>query len=102
MSRIDKVSKNIQFAIPAQAAFFLINFVVRRVFTQTLTQEYLGLNGLFADILKMLSLAELGFGGHRVERTGLFRSEKFKKVFGQISRNFKHGKRKGTTIKRHD
>ena len=63
MSRIDKVSKNIRFAIPAQAAFFLINFVVRRVFTQTLTQEYLGLNGLFADILKMLSLAELGFGG---------------------------------------
>ena len=44
-------------------AFFLINFVVRRVFTQTLTQEYLGLNGLFADILNMLSLAELGFGG---------------------------------------
>ena len=38
----------------------VLKFVTRTVFIHTLGKAYLGINGLFADILSMLSLAELG------------------------------------------
>ena len=38
-----------------------LKFMSRRVFVLLLGKEYLGLNGLFTDVLSMLSLAELGF-----------------------------------------
>lgn len=38
----------------------VLNFIARTVFITTLGKEYLGINGLFADILTMLSLTELG------------------------------------------
>lgn len=38
----------------------LIGFVCRIIFVRTLTAEYLGVSGLFSNILSMLSLAELG------------------------------------------
>lgn len=62
MSRVERVAKNIKFAMFCQALMVLVNLVVRRAFTAALGREYLGLNGLFADLLSMLSLAELGFG----------------------------------------
>ena len=34
----------------------------RQVFVRCLSQDYLGVNGLFTNILSMLSLAELGIG----------------------------------------
>ena len=37
-------------------------FVVRTVFIKCLSEDYLGINGLYSNILSMLSLAELGFG----------------------------------------
>lgn len=37
-------------------------FVVRTVFIHCLDEVYLGVNGLYSNILNMLSLAELGFG----------------------------------------
>ena len=40
----------------------LLAFVVRTVFIHTLSTEYLGVNGLFTNILTILSFAELGFG----------------------------------------
>lgn len=40
----------------------LMQFVVRTVFIHTLGKSYLGINGLFTNVLTMLSLAELGFG----------------------------------------
>lgn len=40
----------------------LIGFFCRTVFIRLLGQEYLGLNGLFSNILSLLSLSELGFG----------------------------------------
>ena len=40
----------------------LISFICRKVFVMFLPIEYLGLNGLFTNILSMLSLAELGIG----------------------------------------
>lgn len=40
----------------------LTSFVVRTVFIRCLSTDYLGINGLYNNILSMLSLAELGFG----------------------------------------
>lgn len=39
----------------------LFSFIVRTIFIKTLGQELLGLDGLFTNILSLLSLAELGF-----------------------------------------
>lgn len=38
----------------------LLGFVYRTIFIKLLSAEYLGLNGLFSNILQVLSLAELG------------------------------------------
>lgn len=40
----------------------MLGLICRMVFTRTLSAEYLGLSGLFTNILSMLSLAELGIG----------------------------------------
>lgn len=40
----------------------LFGLICRMVFTRTLAADYLGINGLFTNILSMLSLAELGIG----------------------------------------
>lgn len=40
----------------------IIGLICRMVFTRTLSAEYLGISGLFTNILTMLSLAELGIG----------------------------------------
>lgn len=62
MSRTENSLKNIKFALLFQVVGTIISFFTRRVFVQILSQEYLGLNGTFANILSMLSLAELGIG----------------------------------------
>lgn len=41
----------------------VLGFVCRIVFVRCLSADYLGVNGLFTNILTMLSLAELGVGG---------------------------------------
>ena len=38
------------------------NFIYRTVFLLFLTKEYLGINGLFTNVLQLFSLAELGIG----------------------------------------
>ena len=40
----------------------LLGFITRMVFVRRLPQAYLGINGLFSNVLSMLSLAELGIG----------------------------------------
>ncbi len=46
----------------------ILHFVVRTVFVHILGKEYLGINGLFSNILSMLSLANLGIGSAIVFR----------------------------------
>lgn len=46
----------------------VMQFVVRTVFVYTLGKSYLGINGLFTNILSMLSLTELGIGSAIVFR----------------------------------
>lgn len=45
-----------------QLAQLLGNFVYRTVFLMVLSREYLGINGLFTNVLQVFSLAELGIG----------------------------------------
>ncbi|MBB6446836.1 lipopolysaccharide biosynthesis protein [Bacillus benzoevorans] len=62
MSRTKASLRNISFAITFQLLALAVNFASRTVFIAMLGKEYLGLNGLFSNILSMLSLAELGIG----------------------------------------
>ncbi len=56
------ITKNIRYALAGEFLLAMLKFVSRRAFILLLGREYLGLNGLFTDVLSMLSLAELGFG----------------------------------------
>lgn len=62
MSRKKNSLINIKYAMYGQVAGLLLNFVMRIVFVKILSAEYLGVEGLFTNILDMLSLAELGVG----------------------------------------
>lgn len=61
-SRIKKSSKNIKYSFLVQTIVYILSFVMRKVFVLFLSVEYLGVNGLFNNIISMLSLAELGIG----------------------------------------
>ena len=54
--------KNIIVTLIGHIVSLVISFVARLVFVRMLSAEYLGINGLFTDILSILSLAELGLG----------------------------------------
>lgn len=53
---------NSSVSIITQVLTVIINFIVKTVFIKVLGSEYLGLNGLFSNIITMLSLADLGIG----------------------------------------
>lgn len=61
-SRTKNSLKNIIFSFGYQFVTLILGFVNRSVFIWTLGVSYLGISGLFSDILNMLSLADLGFG----------------------------------------
>ncbi len=61
-SRITNSIKNISFGITSQLIQMLLGFVSRTIFIRYLDAEYLGVNGLFTNILSLFSLAELGVG----------------------------------------
>ena len=62
MSRTGNTIKNTYVGIIAQAVTIILNFVNRTIFIKFLGVEYLGMGGLFSNVLSMLSLAELGIG----------------------------------------
>ena len=61
-TRTDYSIKNAFASSIAQALSLLSSFIVRFFFVRYLSQEYLGVNGLFTNILTVFSLAELGIG----------------------------------------
>lgn len=61
-SRTSNTLFNFMSSIGGQLIRIVLQFVIRTVFINTLGQEYLGITGLFSNILYMLSLAELGVG----------------------------------------
>ena len=54
--------KNIVFSEISYVVILLLQFMNRSVFIHFLPEEYLGMNGLFSNVLSFLSLAELGVG----------------------------------------
>lgn len=60
--RAEQSIKNSIVSLIIQVGTLLLSFVSRTVLIKTLGEEYLGINGLFSNILSMLSLAELGVG----------------------------------------
>lgn len=61
-SRTTNVIKNAKVAAFSQIIYILLNFISRTIFIKMLGNEYLGVNGLFTNILTVLSFAELGIG----------------------------------------
>lgn len=61
-SRIFNSIRNTGYAFLSQGLSSILAFITRTVFINTLGRNYLGINGLFSDILTLLSLAELGVG----------------------------------------
>lgn len=59
---VEKIAKNSYYAFAAQATTVILKAITQVVFVHTLAAEYLGINGLFSNILTMLSLAEMGVG----------------------------------------
>ena len=61
-SRTEYSARNTTVALIARSMAILTGFFGRVVFTHTLSREYVGINGLFTDILSVLALSELGIG----------------------------------------
>ena len=61
-SRTEKSLLNILTGVVGQILSFVLSFAIRTVFIHTLGEVYLGLNGLYTNILSVLNLTELGIG----------------------------------------
>ncbi|WP_214760002.1 hypothetical protein [Exiguobacterium sp. s146] len=61
-TRLQATYKNAKFGLISQIILYSTQFISRTIFIQTLGVIYLGINGLFTNILTILSLAELGLG----------------------------------------
>lgn len=61
-SRTEYSARNATVAVISKVLAILMGYVTRVVFTHTLSESYVGINGLFTDILNVLSLSELGMG----------------------------------------
>lgn len=62
ITRTEFAARNSIFGLVGKAASLIANFVSRTVFIYILGKYYLGINGLYTEILSFLSFAELGFG----------------------------------------
>lgn len=62
MSRTGNLMINVFFGVVGKVLGLFLTFVSRTVFIYCLGNVYLGVNGLYAEILSVLSVAELGFG----------------------------------------
>lgn len=60
ISRVEKTKKNFAYATILQITKILLVFINRIIFVKILGPVYLGINGLFSNILSMLSIADLG------------------------------------------
>ena len=61
MSRTSNSLRNAGSAIAGQLVTNLLRFACRTVFLRTLGKEYLGISSLYANVITILSITELGF-----------------------------------------
>ena len=60
--RISKSLRNARYGIASQILYLILAFVLRIAITKNLGIVALSLNGLFSEVLSILSLAEMGVG----------------------------------------
>lgn len=61
-SRTEYSARNASTAMVCQVLTILAGYFTRVVFTRLLSESYVGVNGLFLDIINVLSFSELGVG----------------------------------------
>ena len=61
-TRTEHSARNTSIAMFSQIIAIAMGYVTRMVFTHTMSESYVGINGLFTDILNVLALSELGIG----------------------------------------
>ena len=54
--------KNMLSSLSSHFVSMLLGFISQAIFVRTLGSEYLGINGLFSNIVSMLAVVELGIG----------------------------------------
>jgi len=59
-SRVKKSTLNMATSAISSMLTLLLNYITRLIFVRFLSDSYLGINGLFSDILSILSMADLG------------------------------------------
>lgn len=92
MSRLNNSISNIKSGIVYKCVNLILKFLLRTVFIYSLGQSYVGINGVFSNILSVLSLTELGVGtaiiydtykpiaeGNKIEITQIFKY--YRKVY---------------------
>lgn len=62
ISRTEYSMRNTSVALISRVTAIVMGYLLRVVFTHTLSESYVGLNGLFIDIINVLSLSEMGIG----------------------------------------
>ena len=61
-NRTSNTIRNTSVAVVCQCVRLVFSFLCRMVFARTLAMVYLGVDGVFANVIGILSLAELGMG----------------------------------------
>ena len=61
-ARTKNTARNTTIGIVSQLVQIVSSFFCRMVFVRMLAEAYLGVNGLFANVLSILALSELGIG----------------------------------------
>ena len=66
MSRTTNLIRNTIYGVAGKVLTLLLSFASRTAFIYLLGDTYLGVNGLYTEVLSVLSVAELGFGSAMV------------------------------------
>lgn len=61
-TRTEYSARNTTVALVSRLTAIVMGYLLRVVFTHTLSESYVGVNGLFVDIIEVLSLSEMGMG----------------------------------------
>lgn len=61
-SRTENSTRNTMVAMVAKMLAIIAGFCTRVIFTRVLSESYVGVNGLFTNLLNILNLSELGIG----------------------------------------
>jgi O-antigen/teichoic acid export membrane protein len=62
MNRTKRATLNVSITLITQIVSLILKFGVQSAFIYSLSKEYLGLNGLFSNVLSFLNFADLGIG----------------------------------------